>query len=79
VREGDDFVIVECLAMVSAAIMALTTASSVAWTVARKMGRGVVGSMVSWWRLLGCGLFGLTAPGLAVEKARKMSPEPSPE
>src|SRR4029077_18278674 len=61
--------------MVSAATMALTTASSVAWTVARKIGSSEsLGSMVSWWSPLVP-----TAPGLAVEKAMKMSPEPSPE
>src|ERR1700680_1679990 len=61
--------------MVSAATMAFTTASSVACTVARNMGsRESLGSMVSWWRPLV-----LTAPGLAVENARKMLPEPSPE
>src|SRR6202050_5069928 len=51
--------------MVSAATMAFTTASSVAWTVARKIGsRESLGSMVSWWTPFGSLLLGLTAPGL---------------
>ena len=60
--------------MVSAATMALTTASSVAWTVARKMG-----SSESFGSMFNVHGFPSAAPGFAVEKARKMSPEPSPE
>src|SRR6266851_10277239 len=51
--------------MVSAATMALITASSVAWTVARKRGSiWSLGSMVSWWSPLGP-----AAPVFAVEEA----------
>src|SRR6266478_519785 len=61
--------------MVSAATMALMTASSVACTVARNRGsRLSLGSIFrSRTPLVDA------APGFAVEKATKISPEPSPE
>src|ERR1019366_9137120 len=61
--------------MVSAATMALTTASSVAWTVARNRGsRLSLGNILRSRTPLGD-----AAPGFAVEKATKMSPESLPE
>src|SRR5580692_6897107 len=61
--------------MVSAAIMALTTASSVAWMVAAKMG-----SILSLGSILRSTTWsGAAAPGFAVENATKMSPDPFPE
>ena len=56
--------------IVSAAISALMTASSVACMVASK--RGVMASLLS---ISTCAVVPLAAPRLAVEKAMKMSPE----
>jgi len=61
--------------MVLAAIRALTTASSTLWTVARNSGfMSSLGTMASCFALPPP-----HAPGLALENAMKMSPEPSPE
>ena len=61
--------------MVSAATMAFTMASSVACTVAAKS--PFMDSLGSMERVRGP-FFSSAAPGLAVEKATKMSPEPLP-